>query len=70
MDVFFEYLAMLAVILLFVLFILRIIRGIAMYSREMRYINMEIKRTRGSEQKVWIKRKRRLRRRFYMFFFE
>lgn len=38
------------------------------FRRELRYINMEIKRNEGREREHWIKRKKRLKRSILPFF--
>ena len=42
------------------LLILRLVFRLDSLKRDIRYINMEIRRTRGSERKAWQKEKRRL----------
>ena len=48
------------VVLAVFLFICRFALGLEKFKRELRYLNMEIRRTRGSERKYWKKKKRRL----------
>lgn len=53
----------LLVIILVVLFLLVFINLVSFFldfARELRYINMEIERTTGNEQLLWMKRRRRL----------
>ena len=42
------------------LLILRLVFSLDSLKRDIRYVNMEIRRTRGSERKAWQKEKRRL----------
>ncbi|MBP3706774.1 MAG: hypothetical protein J6J13_05975 [Clostridia bacterium] len=53
---------------LFLIFVGALISWIVDLSRELKYINMEIKRCDGKEKKMWIKRKRRLFLAFIPFF--
>ena len=58
----FEYITLLSIVAIIVIFILLI--ALADFSnfflQELKLINSEIKRTEGSERKVWIHRRRRL----------
>lgn len=45
---------------LLILLIVRIALGFNTFKRNIKYVNMEIRRTRGSERKAWQKEKRRL----------
>ena len=45
---------------LLILLIVRIALGFNNFKRNIKYVNMEIRRTRGSERKAWQKEKRRL----------
>ena len=51
--------AVIAVILL-ILIIVRLAMWLQAFMMELRYVNKEIARTTGAEQKHWIKRKKRL----------
>ena len=42
------------------LLILRLVFSLNRLERDIKYVNMEIKRTRGSERKAWQREKRRL----------
>ena len=53
----------LLIIILVVLFLLVFINVVSFFldfAKELRYINMEIERTTGKEQLLWMKRRRRL----------
>ena len=58
-----------AIVLLFILMISIIIR-IEEFQNKLKYIKLEINRTRGVERKYWIRRKRRLWLSLFLFFNE
>ena len=58
-----------AIVLLFILMISIIIR-IEEFQNKLKYIKLEINRTRGAERKYWIRRKRRLWLSLFLFFNE
>lgn len=66
----FVYIAILMMLALVAIIVLRIIKGFLSFYRNLKYLNSEIKRTTGSEQRAWIRRKRRTIRKFYQFFFD
>ena len=70
MSQMFVYIAILMMLALFVIIVIRISKGIISFHRNLKYLNSEIKRTTGSEQRAWMKKKRRIMRRFYLFFFD
>ncbi len=47
---------------------IRLFCGIRRFRDSLNYINDEISRTKGSEQKAWKRRKRRLYKKFYKYF--
>ena len=47
---------------------MRLFYGIKRFRDSLNYINNEIGRTKGSEQKAWKRRKRRLYKKFYKYF--
>ena len=47
-------------ILLFLILFINLVSFFMDFSKDLKYINMEIQRTSGREQKHWIKRKRQL----------
>ena len=49
-----------SVVVMAVLLILRLALSLEKLIRELKYVNLEIKRTRGSERDYWKKKKRRL----------
>lgn len=57
-------------ILALVLFIIivKLIFGIINFSRSLKYINSEIKRTHGSERKAWQRKRKRLFTKFFIYF--
>lgn len=59
-EVIYSFLIWSFVALAVVLLICRFVLGLEKFKRELRYINMEIRRTRGSERNYWKKKKRRL----------
>lgn len=54
--------------LFFLAVAIKLILAISKFSRDLVYINSEIKRTRGSERKTWKRRKRRLYSKFWVYF--
>ena len=70
MNQMFVYLAFFMMAALSVIILIRIIRGVSRFSRHLRYINSEINRTQGSEQKSWMRKKRRVIKKFYTYFLE
>lgn len=48
--------------------IMKLIIAISRFSRDLKYINTEISRTKGSEQRSWKRRKRRLYSKFWVYF--
>lgn len=48
--------------------IMKLIIAISRFSRDLKYINIEIGRTKGSEQRSWKRRKRRLYSKFWVYF--
>ena len=62
------YIAIFIMLALSAIIVIRIIKGVLSLNRNLKYINSEIKRTKGSEQRAWIRKKRRMIRQFYLFF--
>ena len=58
------------IVLFLIITIVKIIYGISNFSRNLKYINSEINRTHGSEKEAWKRKKKRLIRKFFIFFFE
>ena len=58
-----------ALVLVFILMISIVIR-IEEFQNKLKYIKLEINRTRGAERKYWIRRKRRLWLSLFLFFNE
>ena len=58
------------VIIILVLFviILKFVFGIINFSRSLKYINSEIKRTHGAEKKSWQRKRKRLFTKFFIYF--
>ena len=54
--------------LFFLAAIMKLIIAISRFSRDLKYINTEISRTKGSEQRPWKRRKRRLYSKFWVYF--
>ena len=48
--------------------IMKLIIAISRFSRDLKYINTEISRTKGSEHRSWKRRKRRLYSKFWVYF--
>lgn len=48
--------------------IMKLIIAISRFSRDLKYINTEISRIKGSEQRSWKRRKRRLYSKFWVYF--
>lgn len=56
----YNYLIAISIIAIAVLLIFRLVLRLWNLKRDIKYVNMEIRRTRGSERKHWKKEKRRL----------
>ncbi|MBE6808114.1 MAG: hypothetical protein J6J30_05570 [Clostridia bacterium] len=54
--------------LFFLAVTIKLILAISKFSRDLVYLNSEIKRTHGSERKAWKRRKRRLFSKFWVYF--
>lgn len=59
-NIFFIAVSVVIMAVLLILLIVRLVLGFNTFKRNIKYINMEIRRTRGSERKAWQKEKRRL----------
>ena len=56
----FIYIMLLIIIILLILMIIALIIRIVEFSRELKYINAEIRRTKGAERKRWKQARRKL----------
>ena len=59
-ELIYNLLITVSAVLIAVLLICRLVLRLAEFKRELKYLNTEIRRTRGSERDYWQKRKRRL----------
>lgn len=59
-ETIYDLLIAVSVVVMAVLLILRLALSLEKLIRELKYVNLEIKRTRGSERDYWKKKKRRL----------
>ena len=59
-DLEFHYLMVFFNVIIFIILLYGFCKFINDFSRELRFLNNEINRTRGTERKHWIRRKRKL----------